>query len=138
MNPITNKKGVEQLDMRGEKLHIGQSVLIMDNNPYRGRGNVSTGIIAAFDRHLQILRDFKDPKLDITKLASTYLVKQYSQLFEDKLAKKFDCSGYSSLREECKKRGLDYYDLESVSSEHVIGCTEKVRMEWIDGSLFKR
>lgn len=134
-NTIKNKKGVVQLDMRGNSLYIGQSVLVMDSSGYAGRGTVSTGVIVHFDRYLYVAKDVVLLKNNHKNIVSAGDVHSFVQLFEEKVYQKMS---EWDLRDKAQIMNLSWATLDKVSPSYVIGCTERFRMEWIDGTIFQR
>lgn len=126
---IVNKKGEPQLDKFGQELYVGQPVIIMDACGYSGsRSTMSTGLVVGFDRYLIVLKD-TDSGLQHQSDAV-----DYAKFLEDKANKK--CKTWKNDWEEVNRRGLDHWP-DKVTSQYVIGCTEKVRRGFRDGSLFK-
>ncbi len=131
-NFIKNKKGIVQLDMRGNGIYIGQSVLVMDSSHYAGRGTVSTGVIVHFDRYLYVAKDNVGVNKKIISAGDVHSLVQFFEDDKSKNVSKWDVGGV------LKHIGLDWQTLDKVSPSYVIGCTDKFRMEWIDGTIFQR
>lgn len=125
---IKNKSDTLQLDKYGKPLRVGQSVLIMDKVHNGGsRGSVLTGIIAGFDRNVIVIVDGDDEVGDRE-------LNEEIRFLNDKANKKTRTWKYDW--EERTSRGLNYRTTKIVSG-HLIGCTEKVREGWRDGTLFE-
>lgn len=128
---LLTKKGEVQLDKNGDELHIGQSVLVMDKVHYKGaRGGVSTGVIVGFDRYVIIVLDSNK------KMASQGDVSELTKFYEDKDNKSISKHWESDYAER-DRRGIGRWSHHSVSSCHVIGCTDRFRKGWLDGTIFK-
>lgn len=126
--PLRNKKGVIQTDGRGQELYVGQPVLIMNTSTYKGgRGTVSTGMIVGFDRYVIVLEDFDKG------MVGEGDVEDYAKFLE---ADKSKDKTWKDTWEGLKLFNLNHLHSDKISSEHLIGCTQKVRKGWVDGSLF--
>lgn len=126
---LKNKKGEVVTDAYNQPLKIGQSVLIHDTcHSKGGRGSMSTGVVVGFDRYVIVVSDGKT-------LVDDHLVDLYDRFYMDKADKKISKS-WSTDWEERQRRGLDRWP-NSVTGSYLIGCTEKVRRGWRDGTLFK-
>lgn len=126
--PLRNKKGVIQTDGRGQELYVGQPVLIMNTSNYKGgRGTVSTGMIVGFDRYVIVLKDFDKGMIGEGD------VEDYAKFLE---ADKSKDKSWKYMHEGLKLFNLHHLRSDKIASEHLIGCTQKVRKGWIDGSLF--
>ncbi|AZV02310.1 hypothetical protein Arno18_124 [Pectobacterium phage Arno18] len=120
---LRNKKGEEVRDMRGEVLHYGQAVLMMDTCWSKGgRGSVSTGWVVGYDRYVQVVSNSGD-------------VSDFVKLYQDKLSGEIPKS--VTLRAAAEDRGLKRWSGESISSPYLIGCTDLFLRGWRDGSIFK-
>lgn len=128
---VRNKKGVIQVDSRGKQLSLGQSVLVMESVGYSGsRGGIATGVIVGFERYLIVALD----RHSVSGIVEDRTVQGYLKFFEDKSDKK--TKTWKHDYEELESRGLEKWP-ENVSPQYVIGCTEKVRRGWMNGTLFE-
>lgn len=128
---VRNKKGIIQVDSYGKELRIGDSVLVMESVGYSGtRGGVATGVIVGFDRWLIVTLD----RHSESRVVDDSVVLGYIQFYEAKADKK--TKTWKGDIDELRDRGLYPY-IEKVSPQYVIGCTEKVRRGWMNGTLFE-
>lgn len=125
---LKNKKGEVITDARDKPLHIGQSVLVHDTcHSKGGRGSVSTGVVVGFDRYPIVV---SDGKFEV----SANEVDRFIQFYIDKADKNIS-KHWESDSQERSNRGLSWPT--TVTGQYLIGCTDKVRRGWRDGSLFE-
>lgn len=128
---VRNKKGVIQVDKRGKEIRLGQSVLVCESVGYSGsRGGLTTGIVVGFERYLIVVLDSDSD----TKVVDDRTVQGYLKFYKDKGDKKLKT--WKHDYEELERRGLEGWP-ETVSPQYVIGCSDKFRRGWINGTVFE-
>lgn len=126
---LTNRKGEPIFDAYNKPLKIGQSVLIHDTcHSKGGRGSMSTGVVVGFDRYALVVRD---GKYEVSQNETDRYVQFYIDKADKKISKTW-ASGY----QERQNRGLDS-NPDAITGQYLIGCTDRVRRGWRNGTLFE-